>query len=101
MRLVSLNSVVSEDLELLSGDECHSLVLQHTSSDLRTFGVKHDGAREMWSLLKGVTEILDRSAVCFMVTMGEVESSNVHTSVQHFDKVLNGPARWTESTYNF
>lgn len=33
--------------------------------------------------------------------MGEVETSHIHSSVDHLDKRIHVPTGWSESTHNF
>ena len=62
--VVSLDLVVSGDLELLVLDELNwGSVLELSGTDLWSLGVKHDSAGLVWALLEGLLKVSDRFAV--------------------------------------
>lgn len=96
--VVSLKGIVSGDDQFLVLDEFDCLVvLQHSSSDFRSLGVEHDGARLSWSLLQSLSQVGNRSSVGLVVSMREVQSGNVKSSIEHLYKHFSVPAGWSES----
>lgn len=95
--VVSLDGVVSHDLQGLSSLDVDWLVVsKESSSDLWSLGVEHDSAVLVWSLLEGLSQVVDRLGMSLVVSVREVQSSNVHTSIEHLDEHLNIPAGWSK-----
>jgi hypothetical protein len=91
--VVTKEGVVGHDLKILSSGKLDWLgVLQHTSSDFRTLGVEQNSACLVRSLLEGLSKVIKRLSMGLVVTVGEVASGNVHSSVQHFNEHINIPA---------
>jgi hypothetical protein len=91
--VVTLEGVVSHNLKILSSGQLDWLgIFQHTGSDFRTLGIEQNSASLVRSLLEGLFKVIERLSVGFVVTVGEVASGNIHTSVQHFNEHINIPA---------
>ena len=98
---VTLNCVISANLKLLTGSKLNWLVIsQHASSDLRSFGVKHDADLFVGSLFECLLQVLNTLSVGLVITMREVQSCNVHASVNHLDEHINIPTRWSKTKKN-
>ena len=97
--LVALIGEVGDDLEALAGNNVDGLaVLEQTSADLGTLGIEQKSALLVRSLLEGFTQVLNTLAVALMVTVREVQSGNVHTSIKHLDEHVDIPAGRTTET---
>jgi len=69
------------------------LILNQTSSDLRAFSIKQKCNRVVFLDLESFLESLDNLCMSFVISMGEVQTSNVHTVVNHLAKLIDLPAR--------
>lgn len=88
--VVTLDSVVGRDFKGLVLLEFNALAVdEHASTDLRTLGVEHEGDVLVRTLLEGLVEACDLLAVGFVITVGEVETSDVHAGVDHLYEGLN------------
>lgn len=95
--VVTLDSVVGGDLKSLVNLEVDVLsILEEASSDLWALRVEHEGDWLVWSLGHGGSQVGDLLAVGLVVTVGEVETGNVHTSINHVDELLDLVASWSE-----
>ena len=93
---VTFDGIVDHDLKGLSCDELNWLgISQKTGSNLWTLGVEHNGTGLIWSLLKGLLKVLKRLSMGFVITVGEIKSCDVHSSVKHLDEHINIPAGWS------
>ena len=81
--VITLLRVVCNDLKSLAGGELDWLVVsQHSSSDLWSLGVEHDGAGLVWSLLEGLSQVVEGHTVSLVVTVGEVQSADVKSRIE-------------------
>ena len=61
---VSLDVVISDDLQVLSHGELDWLaILELSSTDLWSFGVEHDSTSLVWALLESLFQVVDRCSV--------------------------------------
>ena len=79
-RVVSFHSVISHDLELLSGGQLDRLVIyEQTRADLGTLRIEHDSARLVRSLLQRLAQVGHR------LTMGLKQAYLVRHDTLGFD----------------
>ena len=100
--VVTLDGVVSDDLKSLANNEVDWLsLLQDSSADFRTLGVKHQGDGLVGSLLESGLQVVYRCLVRFVVTVRKVKTCNIHACVNHFNEHVDIPAGWPESADDF
>ena len=94
--IISQEFIISHDLQTLTSGEFNWLViLEEPSSNLWTFGIKQEGALLVWSLLEGFSQVVQSLSVRLVITVREVQSSDIHACVKHLDKHINIPAWWS------
>jgi hypothetical protein len=60
-------------------------ILQHTSSNLWALGIEHNSAVLTWSLSESLSQVVEGLAMGSVITVTEIKSSNIHSSVEHFN----------------
>ena len=67
---VTLDGIISDDFKSLIRDKLNWLVVsQHTSSDLRSLSIEHDGNLLIWSLLEGLSQVVNTLTMRFVISM--------------------------------
>jgi hypothetical protein len=98
---VALDRVVGGDFEGLVNLQLDGLAVDElTSADLGSLGVKHESDLLVGALSEGLVEGFNLVSVGDVITVGEVEASDVHTGVDHLDELLNLVAGWAEGANN-
>jgi hypothetical protein len=67
-----------------------------SGSNFWTFSVKHDCDWLVWSFGHSGSQSFEAIPVSFMISVRHIESSDVHTSIDHFDKHVFFPAGWSK-----
>lgn len=94
---ITFDGVIGDNLQVLSSLEGDGSVIdEETSTNLGTLSVEHDGTGLIWSLLESLSEVGNGASVGLVVTMREVETGNIHASVEHLDKHVDVPAGRSE-----
>ena len=91
--------LASGQREGVSGIQVDFAILERADADLGTLGVQHDRGRLAQSLAHAA-EGLDDLLVGRVITVGEVETSNVHARLEHLGHDPLGGGGRAEGTYD-
>ena len=95
--VVTFDGVVGDNLQVLSGNELNVLAVdEFTSADLGSLGVEHDSAGLVGALLESLSQVSDGSSVRDVISVGEIETSDIHAGVEHLHEHLDIPAGGSE-----